>query len=272
MYLSGGSVGPGPWLLELSPELLVFWAEACCPSCPLWGAPPWAWALMLPNGGKEAGLEEAIPLAGWPADVIRLLEAVEPLTGPLVLLLGTEEPPMFPGPCWLEVELGVCVDDDWFGEGKGWVKRELSNGCDARYGAEERAHGMFHSQHETLNGIFTASLSAWPSFIFFSCLYSASWRSPACLIWRKSSGVKGGNGAWIDSLSYVLSKRKSREMIDVKTQNQSSHFKPTKVVSAHLCIEFEPCEGIAVGASSLEEPITDWLIHQGLSIAATNQD
>lgn len=40
MYLSGGSVGPGAWLLELSPELLVFWVEACCPSCPLWGALP----------------------------------------------------------------------------------------------------------------------------------------------------------------------------------------------------------------------------------------
>lgn len=143
MYLSGGSVGPGAWLLELSPELLVFWVGACCPSCPLWGALPWAWALMLPNGGKEFGFEEGIPLPGWPADVIRLPEDVEPLTGPLALLLGTEEPPVFPGPCWLEVELGVCVDDDWFGEGKGWAKSELSNGCDARYGAEKRARRIF---------------------------------------------------------------------------------------------------------------------------------
>lgn len=57
-----------------------------------------------------------------------------------------------------------------------------------------------------------------------------------------------------------------------KYKNQSSHFKPTKVVSAHLCIEFKPCEGVAVGAGSLEEPITDWLIHERLGIAATNKD
>lgn len=60
-------------------------------------------------------------------------------------------------------------------------------------------------------------------------------------------------------------------MMNVKIQ-KSSRFKPTKVVSAHLCIEFKPCEGIAVGASSFEEPITDWLIHEGLGIAATNED
>lgn len=74
---------------------------------------------MLPNGGKEAGFEEGIPLPGCAADVTKLPEDVEPLTGPLALLLGTEEPPVFPRPCWLGVELGVCVDDDWFGEGKG---------------------------------------------------------------------------------------------------------------------------------------------------------
>lgn len=58
-----------------------------------------------------------------------------------------------------------------------------------------------------------------------------------------------------------------------KYRNQSSHFKPTEVVSAHLCIEFEPCEGIAVaGASSLDEPVAHWLIHEGLGIAATHED
>lgn len=64
------------------------------------------------------------------------------MTGPLALLLGTEAPPVFPGPCWLEAELGVCVDDDWLDEGKGCVKRELSNAWDARYGAAERAQKL----------------------------------------------------------------------------------------------------------------------------------
>lgn len=41
---------------------------------------------------------------------------------------------------------------------------------------------------------------------------------------------------------------------------------------AHLCIEFKPGEGIAVAAGSLEEPVTDWLVHQGLGITATNKD
>lgn len=57
-------MGPGAWLLELSPELPVLWAEACCPSCPLWGAHPCACVLMLLNGGKEVGFEEGIPLPG----------------------------------------------------------------------------------------------------------------------------------------------------------------------------------------------------------------
>lgn len=201
IYLSGGSVDPGPWLLELSPELLVLWVEACCPSCPLWGAPPWVWALMLPNGGKEAGLEEAIPLPGWPDDVIRLLEAVEPLAGPLVLLLGAEEPPVFPGPCWLEVELSVCVGNDWFGEGKGWVKRELSNGCDARYGAEERAHRMFHSQHGTLKRIFTWFTFSSTFFYIYFMLLLRQQKISNLPYSTKSSGIKGGNGARIDSLS-----------------------------------------------------------------------
>lgn len=95
---------------------------------------------MLPNGGKEVGFEGGIPLPGWPADVIRLPDDVEPLMDPLVLLLRREEPPVFPGPCWLKVALDVCVDGDGFSEGKGCDKRELSNGWDARYGAEERAH------------------------------------------------------------------------------------------------------------------------------------
>lgn len=65
------------------------------------------------------------------------------MTDPLILLLEIEEPPVFPGPCWLEVELDVCVDDDWVGEGKGCDKRELSNGCDARYGAEESRQDVY---------------------------------------------------------------------------------------------------------------------------------
>lgn len=53
---------------------------------------------------------------------------------------------------------------------------------------------------------------------------------------------------------------------------ESDPFKPTKVVPAHLCIEFKSCEGITVAAGSLEEPITDRLIHEGLGITATNED
>lgn len=84
---------------------------------------------MLPNGGKEVGFEEATPL---PDDV-------EPLMDPLALLLRV----VFPGPCWLKVELDACADADWFSEGKGCVKRELSSGCEARYGAEDGVHQIY---------------------------------------------------------------------------------------------------------------------------------
>lgn len=43
-------------------------------------------------------------------------------------------------------------------------------------------------------------------------------------------------------------------------------------MAAHLCIEFELSEGVTVAAGSLEEPITDWLIHGGLGSVATNKD
>lgn len=43
-------------------------------------------------------------------------------------------------------------------------------------------------------------------------------------------------------------------------------------MAAHLCIEFEFSEGVAVAAGSLEEPVTDWLIHEGLGSIATNED
>lgn len=135
-------MGPCPWLLELSPEVPVFWVPACCPSCPLWGPPPWPWLPMFPNGGKEFGLADCIVLPGWPDDVTRLLDDAEPFPDPLLLLLlGTEEPAAFAEPCWLtvpEAELDSCVDDDWLDEGAGLgcVRRELSNGCEARYGAE----------------------------------------------------------------------------------------------------------------------------------------
>lgn len=176
MYLSGGSTGPGVWLLEPSPELPVFWAEACCPSGPLWGAPPWACVLTLPNGGKEVGFEEGIPLPGWPADVVRLPDGAEPLIDPLVLLLGTVGPPVFPGPAWPEVELDVCVDDDWFDEGKGCIKRELSRGCDARYGAEGRTHGILIKnkqlwEESALNLTFFTLISRFYSVSFSSLLY-----------------------------------------------------------------------------------------------------
>lgn len=46
----------------------------------------------------------------------------------------------------------------------------------------------------------------------------------------------------------------------------------TEVVSAHLCIEFELSEGVAVAAGSLEEPIADRLIHKVLGSAAANKD
>lgn len=110
-------MGPWAWLLELSPEVPVFWVPACCPSCPLWGAPPWPWLPMLPKGGKEVGLAGGIPLPGWPEDVTRLLDDAEPFVEPLLLLLllGTVEPAAFTGPGWpteLEAELDSCVDDD----------------------------------------------------------------------------------------------------------------------------------------------------------------
>lgn len=46
----------------------------------------------------------------------------------------------------------------------------------------------------------------------------------------------------------------------------------TEVVAAHLCIEFELSEGVAVAAGSLEEPVTDWLIHQVFCPISTNKD
>lgn len=99
-YLSGGSVGPWAWLLELSPEVPVFWVPACCPSCPLWGPPPWPWLPMFPKGGKEVGLAEGIPLPGWPEDVTRLLDDAEPFADPLLLLplLEAEELAAFTEP------------------------------------------------------------------------------------------------------------------------------------------------------------------------------
>lgn len=136
-------MGPWDWLLELSPDVPLFWVPACCPSCPLWGPPPWPWLPMLPKGGKELGLAGGIPLPSWPDDVTRLLDGAEPFPDPLLLLLllGMEEPVVFTEPCWpaeLEVELDSCVDDEWLDEGGvvGCVSRELSNDCDARYGAE----------------------------------------------------------------------------------------------------------------------------------------
>lgn len=141
-------MGPWAWLLEFSPEVLVFWEPACCPCCPLWGPLPWPWLPMLPKGGKELGLACAIPLPGWPEDVTRLLDDKEPFPDPLLLLLlllllGTEEPAALAEPCWLtelELELDSCVENDWLeeGGGLGCVRRELSSGCDARYGAERR--------------------------------------------------------------------------------------------------------------------------------------
>lgn len=46
----------------------------------------------------------------------------------------------------------------------------------------------------------------------------------------------------------------------------------TEVVAAHLCIEFELSEGVAVAAGSLEEPVAHWLIHEVLGSAATDED
>lgn len=46
----------------------------------------------------------------------------------------------------------------------------------------------------------------------------------------------------------------------------------TKVVAAHLCIEFELIEGVAVATGSLEEPVTDRLIHKVLGSIAANED
>lgn len=104
---------------------------------------------MLPKGGKEPGLA-GIVLPVWPDDVTRLLEGAELLEGPL--LLGTVEPAAFTEACWLavlEVELDSCVDDDWLDEGVGLgcVRRELSNACDARYGAASRNNTGKKSAH-----------------------------------------------------------------------------------------------------------------------------
>lgn len=101
---------------------------------------------MLPKGGNELGLADGNPLPGWPEDVTMLLEDAEPFPDPvllLLLLLGPEEPEAFTEPCWPaapEAELESCVEDDWLDEGGGLgcVRRELSNGCDARYGAKDR--------------------------------------------------------------------------------------------------------------------------------------
>lgn len=46
----------------------------------------------------------------------------------------------------------------------------------------------------------------------------------------------------------------------------------TEVVAAHLCIEFEFSEGVAVAAGSLEEPFADWLIHEVLGSTAADKD
>ncbi len=46
----------------------------------------------------------------------------------------------------------------------------------------------------------------------------------------------------------------------------------TKVVAAHLCIEFELSEGIVVAAGSLEKPVADWLIHEVLGSIAADED
>lgn len=43
-------------------------------------------------------------------------------------------------------------------------------------------------------------------------------------------------------------------------------------MSAHLCIEFELSEGLAVATSSLEEPVADWLIHQVVGPIAADED
>lgn len=135
-------MGPWVWLLQFSPEVPVFWVPTCCPSCPLWG--PLPWLPMLPKGGKELGLAGGIPLPGWPEDVT-ILDDAEPFADPLLLLLllGTEEPAAFTELCWLtelDVELDGCVENDWLVEegGLGCMRRELSNGCDARYGAKVR--------------------------------------------------------------------------------------------------------------------------------------
>lgn len=39
-----------------------------------------------------------------------------------------------------------------------------------------------------------------------------------------------------------------------------------------MCIEFELSEGVPVAICGLEEPVTDWLIHEGLCAIATDED
>lgn len=202
-------MGPWAWLLELSPELPVFWVPACCPSCPLWGAPPWPWLPMLPKGGKEVGFADGIPLPGCPEDVTRLLDDAEPFADPLLLLLllGTEEPTVFPEPCWLtelEAELDSCVDDDWLDEGEGLglgcVRRELSNGCDARYGAKGESTGLLliTSNTDKIKRHYLFCFNFTSSYTDFKLSFKQSRLSslPVFFVFffrTKPSGVKGGN-------------------------------------------------------------------------------
>lgn len=101
--------------------------------------------LMVPKGGKELGLADCSPLLGWiPDDAVLLALLATPvlLLGTLLLLLlGREGVTEFWGQAEVvEEEPEDCVDEDWLvaGGGVGCVRRELSKGCAARYGADGR--------------------------------------------------------------------------------------------------------------------------------------
>lgn len=101
---------------------------------------------MVPKGGKELGLADCTPLLGWlPDDAVLLALLATPvlLLGALLLLLllGREGVAEFWGQAEVvEEEPEDCVDEYWLvaGGGVGCVRRELSKGCAARYGADGR--------------------------------------------------------------------------------------------------------------------------------------
>ncbi len=156
VHLSGGSDGPWVWLLtvELSPERLEFWVTACWPRAPDWELLPWT--PILPKGGNELGLADWMLLPWGPEEEEGVLLVLpgrpEPLLLAALLLLSAEPPEAIEIWELEEAEHEDCEEDDWVEEvtGVGWLRRELSNDCVARYGAEETGNKMKISETSNL--------------------------------------------------------------------------------------------------------------------------